>query len=117
MVTAPTRNGAGSKGAKAGPAALLLVEAAVAVTAPLPAVASPVEVPPAFWDPLPKSPTPVPAPVFMYATAADGIAGRASLVMFQSLDLGGQVLAVLVDEYPPSPVGTGLAAKTFWRLV
>lgn len=38
---------------------------AVAVTDPEPGVAVPVEVPPAFWEPLPERPAPAPAPVFI----------------------------------------------------
>lgn len=69
-------------------AELLLVELdlAVALTLPDPAVAVPVEVPPAFWDPAPVNPAPFPAPLFISAAAPDGIAGRASEVTFQFAD-------------------------------
>jgi len=61
---------------------LLLVLVADATT-PEPAVAVPVEVPPAFWEPAPVRPGPFPAPVLNKAAAPDGIAGRELLVTFQ----------------------------------
>lgn len=92
----------------------------VAVTDPEPGAAVPVDVPPAFWEPGPKRPTPLPAPVVMYyftsaqftetlkrptAAAAGGMAGRASDVTFQVGDFGGHALAPPVELYPPSPDG------------
>jgi len=50
---------------------------AVAVTWPEPAVAVPVLAPPAFWDPEPVRPGPLPAPEVMYFLAPAGMAGRA----------------------------------------
>lgn len=89
----------------------------VAVTDPEPGVAVPVEVPPAFWDPAPVRPKPFPAPVFIISAAAEGMAGRASLVTFQLEDLAGQPDAPPVELYPPSPDGSEVPAKAVWRAV
>lgn len=61
----------------------VLEDVETAVTDPLPAVAVPVETPPAFWEPAPVRPGPFPAPDFMSCAAPDGMAGRASPVTFQ----------------------------------
>jgi hypothetical protein len=113
MTTAPTKIGALSIGPCSEEEELLCV--AVALTDPEPGVAVPVEVPPAFWDPAPVRPAPVPAPVFIRLAAAEGIAGRASFVTFQVEDWAGQVDEPPVELYPPSPVGFAVPAKAVMR--
>ena len=86
-------------------------EEAVTLAAPEPAVAVLVLGVPAFCEPcllLPSRPGPVPAPWLMYLTAPAGIAGRASPSTIQVGDLGGQLLFVPDDLYPPSPEGFGV---------
>jgi len=97
----------------------LVPDAAVplAVTDPEPGAAVPVEVPPAFWEPAPVRPTPVPAPFFMYADAADGMAGRESPVTAQLADLAGQLEAPPVELYPPSPDGLAVLEKALFNAV
>ena len=90
---------------------------ATAVTDPEPGEAVPVEVSPAFWDPEPLRPGPVPAPLFIIAAALDGMAGRASPVTFQVLEVAGQPLAPPVELYPASPDGLGVPLKADWRAV
>lgn len=71
--TAPTKRGALSTGRREVAAPVLEEEEAVeeeeelpvAVALPEPGVAVPVEIPPAFWDPSPVRPGPVPAPLVM----------------------------------------------------
>ena len=113
ITTAPMKIGALSIGPCSEEEELLCV--AVALTDPEPGVAVPVEVPPAFWDPAPVRPAPVPAPVFIRLAAAEGIAGRASLVTFQVEDWEGQVDEPPVELYPPSPVGLAVPAKAVMR--
>lgn len=94
-----------------------LVEVEEAATDPEPAVAVPVEVPPAFWDPSPVRPGPVPAPVLNIAAAADGMDGRESPVTFQLADRTGHPEAPPVELYPPSPVGLAVALNADCRAV
>ena len=68
----------------------------------------PVSVPPEFWLPGPFNPGPVPAPSFMYFTAAAGMSGRASFETSQTSDEGGQVDADEVELAPPLPEGFGV---------
>lgn len=73
---------------------------AVAVAEPEPGVAVPELCPPAFWEPSPVRPGPVPAPWLMYLTAPDGIAGSSSplkSVTSQWSPASGQVDAVPSD--------------------
>jgi hypothetical protein len=87
----------GARGAAA--AFLVAVPEAVetAVTDPLPAVAVPVETPPAFCEPAPVRPAPFPAPDFMSWAAPDGMAGRASPLTSQVELWAGQPLAPPVE--------------------
>lgn len=71
---------------------LLLLEVLVAVDAPLPADAVPVLPAPASCEPSPVRPGPVPAPLLKYWLAFAGIAGKASPLTNQVLDLVGQML-------------------------
>ena len=96
------------------------LEAALVETAetdPEPAVAVPGDVSPAFWDPAPVRPGPVPAPLFIMAAAFSGMAGRESSETSQLSDWAGQALAPPVALYPPSPVGLACAAKAVCRAV
>lgn len=84
---------------------------------PEPWVAVPVDCPPEFWEPFPCRPIPFPAPDFIMAAAADGMAGRESPSTFQLADLVGHPEAPPVELYPPSPVGLAVALNAETRLV
>ena len=64
----------------------------VAVGCPLPADAVPVLPGPASCEPDPERPGPFPAPFLKYWLACGGIAGKASPLTNQVLDLVGQML-------------------------
>jgi len=74
------------------PEALLELEVPLAVGCPLPADAVPLLPAPTSWEPLPARPGPLPAPLLKYWLACAGMAGKASPVTNQVLDLLGQVL-------------------------
>ena len=95
--TRPHTRGPNEKSAGRPPATDLEVLVLLDVGCPLPAVAVPVLPAPASCEPAPERPGPLPAPLLKYWLACGGIAGRASPLTNQVLDLEGQMLGEPVD--------------------